>query len=259
MLHFPVTIGYGPIQLSAHLLFETLGMVLGYRYYMRLRSRSTDVISDGNRVWILIGAAAGALIGSRLLGSLEDPAAFINPPQMGKLPAWLYYYTSKTIVGGLLGGLAGVEIIKKMIGERASSGDLFTLPLMLAMMVGRIGCFLNGVYEPTFGIPCDLPWALDLGDGIRRHPVALYEIAFLAALWGFLLALAKRGNWRNGMRFQFFMIAYLFFRFTVEFIKPHINFPGTGLSSIQWACIAGWLYYSPTLWALLVNRRKLMV
>jgi hypothetical protein len=40
-----------------------------------------------------------------------------------------------------------------------------------------------GVYEETYGLPSSLPWAMDLGDGIQRHPVALYEIIFLIALW----------------------------------------------------------------------------
>lgn len=237
----PVTITLGPIHLPPqllHMVFETLGMVFGYQYFVSLRKRRGDAINDDNRVWILIGATAGALVGSRLLGSLEDPAAFFDP----KTPL-LYYYTSKTIVGGLLGGLAGVEITKKIIGVATSSGDLFTFPLILAMMTGRIGCFCNGILEPTFGIESGLPWAMDLGDGLRRHPVALYEIAFLALLWLALRLVESRTARRNGLRFQLFMLAYLAFRFAVEFIKPHINVPGIGLSSIQIACVLGWGYY----------------
>jgi hypothetical protein len=52
-----------------------------------------------------VGAAAGALLGSRLLGLLEHPALLLHPPG-----GWLYYFTNKTIVGGFLGGLVGVEL-----------------------------------------------------------------------------------------------------------------------------------------------------
>ena len=55
-----------------------------------------------------------------------------------------------TIVGALLGGLLVVEITKKIIHEKSSSGDLFTYPLILAMMIGRIGCFTSGLTEETY-------------------------------------------------------------------------------------------------------------
>ena len=54
-------------------------------------------------------------------------------------------------MGGLFGGLLGVELVKKMIGEKQSSGDLFTLPIILGIIIGRLGCFLTGIKEFTFG------------------------------------------------------------------------------------------------------------
>ena len=86
-------------------------------------------------------------------------------------------YSNKTIIGGLLGGLFGVELIKKVIEEKKASGDLFTYPVMLALIIGRIGCFSMGVYEETYGLPTTLPWGVKLGDNIPRHPVCLYEIS----------------------------------------------------------------------------------
>ena len=34
----------------------------------------------------------------------------------------------------------------------------------LAAGVGRIGCFLSGLPDGTYGLPSSLPWAIDLGD-----------------------------------------------------------------------------------------------
>ncbi|WP_089681990.1 prolipoprotein diacylglyceryl transferase [Catalinimonas alkaloidigena] len=239
---FPFTIQVGSVALSLHLLCETLAFFLGYRYFRFLRGRQPDRISDDNRVWILIGAAGGALLGSRLLGALENPQLFFSGAG-----GWLYYYSAKTIVGGLLGGLFGVEAIKKAIGERHSSGDLFTYPLLLAMIIGRIGCLTAGVSEPTYGLPTDLPWAMDLGDMIPRHPTALYEIIFLIGLWGWLRWIEQRVRLRSGARFQLFMVAYLIYRFAIEFLRPGIAMPGLpiglGLTAIQWACLLGLGYY----------------
>lgn len=235
---FPVELHCGSVHLSLHFVFELLAFGLGYRYYRHLRGTGTDPISSGNRLWILIGASAGAFLFSRLLGGLEDPVLFFS----GTLtPA--DYYGNRTIVGGLLGGLIGVELTKKLIGEKESSGDLFTYPLILAIMVGRVGCFLSGVAEPTYGVPSALPWAMNLGDGIPRHPVALYEILFLALLWIGLYALEKRYDLRSGLRFVLFMMAYLLFRFGIDFIKPGFRF-SFGLTSIQIACLSGLFYYA---------------
>jgi phosphatidylglycerol:prolipoprotein diacylglycerol transferase len=220
-----------------HLIFEIGAFAVGYAYFQRLRIGQGDAIAEEKRVWIIIGAAAGALLGSRVLGALEDPA---------KLAAdgWALFvaFNNRTVVGGLLGGLFGVELTKKFIGVRTSSGDLFTFPLILGMMVGRVGCLLGGLEDNTFGVATDLPWGLDLGDGVKRHPTNLYEILWLAVIWSLLLSLEKRWTLANGARFKLFMVLYLAFRFAVEFIKP-LPIIALGLSSIQWACVAGLLYY----------------
>ena len=167
-MSFPVEFSVGALRLSAHLVFEVLAFFLGYRYFIYLRKRQDDPISEENRLIIIAGAAFGAFFLSRLLGSLENPAGWLHEENL-----WLYFFKNKTIVGGLLGGLIGVELVKKMVGEHRSSGDLFVFPLILAMMIGRIGCFSSGVYEATFGVETAMPFGLDLGDGLNRHPVAL--------------------------------------------------------------------------------------
>jgi prolipoprotein diacylglyceryltransferase len=204
-MSFPVEFSVGSLHLSAHLIFEVLAFFVGYRYFVFLRKGREDHISEENRIKIIAGAALGAFFFSRLLGSLENPAGWFHEDNF-----WLYFFKNKTIVGGLLGGLLGVELIKKVIGERQSSGDLFVFPLMLAMMIGRVGCFSSGVYEATFRIETAMPFGLDLGDGLTRHPVALYEIAFLGAFWIFLHWLSQKNELPSGWLFQFLCSAICF-------------------------------------------------
>lgn len=250
-MQFPVVFHIGKAAISAHLLLETLAFFIGFRYFLYLRRKRGDKIEEPNRIWILIGATAGALLGSRLLGALESPSALRTTTH-----PLLYIYSAKTIVGGLLGGLAGVELMKKAIGEKTSSGDLFTYPLILGMMIGRIGCFLNGTAESVVGLPSQGAWAMDLGDGIPRHPVALYELLFLAMTWILLRWVDGLASWKNGMRFRYFMIAYLVFRFLLEYLKPREPI-GAGLSAIQWACLGGLAYYARTMIYLFTNRKRL--
>ena len=114
----------------------------------------------------------------------------------------------------------------------------------LGMMIGRLGCLLGGLEDNTFGIATSLPWGIDLGDGVSRHPTNLYEIAWLGVTWGALVFLESKVALVNGGRFKLFMISYLVFRLFAECIKP-LPPLALGLSSIQWACILGLLYYFP--------------
>ena len=153
-------------------------------------------------------------------------------------------------MGGLFGGLIGVEIAKKIIGEKASSGDLFTFPIIVGIFIGRIGCFLSGVNEFTYGSETTFFLGMDLGDGLLRHPTSLYELIFLFFLFFLFKFLTKKVNLTNGRIFQLFMLSYFGFRFGIEFIKPNTFF-FLGFSSIQWLCLVCWLYYYRVLYLIM--------
>jgi len=125
---------------------------------------------------------------------------------------------------------------------RSSSGDLFTYPLILGMMVGRVGCMLGGLEDNTYGVRTDLPWGMDLGDGVSRHPTNIYEILWLGVIWLVLLAIERKWDLRPGARFIIFMVLYLEFRFVIEFIKPAPKVL-YGFTTIQLAAEAGVFYY----------------
>ena len=218
-----------------HLIFDALAYFLGFWIFTREQQKG-DSLPLKNRQLVILGAIGGAYIGSTLLGALEHFSLFLRPPSP------LYYLSSKTIVGGLLGGLLGVECIKLFIGEKRSSGDAFVFPLILGMCVGRIGCFLSGVSDMTAGLPSSLPWAIEQGDGVPRHPTSLYEILFLLLL-GLLLTLLKDAlRPGSGMLFKYFLFSYCLFRLFIDFLKPREPV-FLGLSFIQLACSLGILNY----------------
>lgn len=234
------------ITLNIHLILEYLAFFIAFRYYVILRKKSKDHINSGNRLSIILGAALGALIGSRLIGILENPLVDFSEENIIQL------LNTKTIMGGLFGGLLGVELAKKIIGEQSSSGDLFVFPIVLGIFIGRIGCFLSGINEFTYGNVTNSIFGMDLGDGLLRHPTSLYELVFLILLFIGLQQLRKRANLKNGELFKIFMLAYFAFRFCIEFIKPNV-FHILGLSTIQLLCVICWLYYSKTIAKLLLG------
>jgi phosphatidylglycerol:prolipoprotein diacylglycerol transferase len=248
---FPVYLSVGTVRIPAHLLFEALAYIVGFEVYRRARARQGDHLSDATRWTVIAAAAIGAAIGSKVLFWLEDPRLTIE---------WLRTDPSrlvggKTIVGGLLGGTIAVEIAKWYAGERRSTGDLFVVPICAGTAVGRIGCFLGGLEDHTFGTPTSLPWGIDFGDGIARHPTQLYEISFMIAVIGVALRVAPRAvALRNGDRFKLFMLAYLTFRLAVDTVKPAATLGA--MSAIQWACLLGIAYYVRFLPAIARDRRE---
>lgn len=235
---FFLTIPFEPIvfgvKINIHLILEYLAFFLAFRYYVFLRKNSNDVISSLNRLTIILGASIGSLLGSRIIGVLENPM-MIHQFSIIEL------LNNKTIMGGLFGGLLGVEIAKKIIQEKHSSGDLFTLPIIVGIFIGRIGCFLSGTNEFTYGRETTFFTGMNLGDGILRHPIALYELVFLFIMFIFLKKYQIK-NVDSGATFKWFMIAYFGFRFLIEFLKPN-QFFILGLSTIQFLCVLCWLYY----------------
>jgi prolipoprotein diacylglyceryltransferase len=242
---FPVYIPIGPWQVHPHLFFESISYFIGFRIYLALRRRAGDTVIVPQR-WATISlAAAGAAIGARLLAWLANPDA-----------VWTFgglMLGGKTIVGGLIGGLIGVEIGKLVMGVRRSTGDLYAPALAVAIAVGRIGCVLTGVADDTSGVPTSLPWGMDLGDGIRRHPTQLYELIVLMAMVVPLWKLARRTMalstlppsptvLREGDAFKAFMVAYMALRVAVDFLKPY---PAVflGLGVLQWAALLTIAYY----------------
>ena len=241
---FPYYLTFGGRQVHPHLAFEGLAYVVAAVLYFYLRRHFGDPIVTPIRWAVIAVAIAGATIGSKVLFLFEDPQLTWR-----NLHDPAYLLGGKTIVGALVFGLLAVEAMKRFIGLKLSTGDLYAIPLAVGIAIGRIGCFLTGLSDNTYGTSSTLPWAVDFGDGIPRHPTQLYEIIFLVALLPFLywiLRSLKNGTSRrfhSGDAFKAFMVAYLFFRVLCDFIKPYPRVL-LGLGTIQWACLAGLIYYS---------------
>lgn len=151
----------------------------------------------------------GAALGGYLLGSLN--LWISNEAQIGR-----------SIVGALAGGIAGVEIYKYLRGINGSTGIIFVPAFCTTVAVGRWGCFLSGLSDHTHGKPTSLPWGVDLGDGVTRHPVQLYESFAMLAFLAFALAmLARRNAWFEAKGFYLMVLIYGLQRFFWEFLKPY--------------------------------------
>lgn len=225
---------------AVHAVFEALGLTAGSQLFFRSRRKPVSGSAlHGRRFLVLCGCLIGAAIGNKLVFWAEMPHL------LRETDAWRLLMAGQSMVGGLLGGLIGTEIAKKWAGIRTSTGDAYVMPILLGLAIGRIGCFLAGLNDGTYGIPTSLPWAIDFGDGLPRHPTQLYEIAFAGVL---ALLLHRNTSYlapETGLRFKLMLSAYLVWRLTIDALKP-VPFPWPGgLSGIQWICAVALAVYLP--------------
>jgi phosphatidylglycerol---prolipoprotein diacylglyceryl transferase len=162
--------------------------------------------------------ALAAFVGGTLLAKL--PFVWDSSAGLWDLATWTA--DGKTITTGLVGAYLSVEVVKLLLGIKAKTGDGLAIPLACALAIGRWGCFVNGCCA---GQPTSLPWCVDFGDGVCRHPTQIYESLF-HAIWAVILI---RLNQRNVLRYQrlkLYLLAYCGFRFAIEFIRTEPKWLG---------------------------------
>jgi len=154
---------------------------------------------------------------------------------------------SHSVAGALVGAIIAVEIYKALRRVKGSTGGLFVGSFTLGVVVGRLGCFFAGLADDTYGLPTGLPWGVNLGDGVSRHPVQLYESASMAAFLAvYLCGLKHRQTWALRRGFYIMCIWYGLQRFLWEFLKPYPRLIGP-FNVFHILCLGlvvyGWVYY----------------
>lgn len=204
-----------------------LGGWLAYRWRLRDPLEKTAA-SIGSGYFIAL--SIGSITGSFLFGTLN-------------LYLMDMHEAGRSVLGALFGAIATVELYKRRRGTRGSTGYIYVVPFCIVIAVGRLGCFFSGIEDQTAGIPTQLPWGHDFGDGVLRHPVQLYESFSMLAFLLFTLAMLKN-NRDFVIRYGFYLCAgfYGAERFVWEFLKPY-KLVGP-LDMFQYLCITLVLYGS---------------
>ena len=199
------------------------GIALSILFWSRVARR------DRRLVWIYIAALAGAFLGAKVVYFLAE--GWLD---LGRPDAWQRLATGKTILGGLLGGYAGVEIAKRVIGYAGATGDWFALIAPVGIALGRLGCWSHGCCQ---GIPYSPAWyTVKDSAGLDRWPSVPLELAFnlcalVVCLW------LRRARLLPGQHFHLYLIAYGAFRFGHEFLRAEPRVVGP-FSGYQFAAVA---------------------
>ena len=201
-----------PTAVWAHYLGDAaawLGAVLMARWQYRCWPGEARALAARTEPRYFVVLALGAVAGAWLIGTL-------NLSDGGRI------VPSHSIAGALAGGILAVELWKWRRGIRGSTGGPFAAPLCVGIVLGRFGCLFAGLPDATYGVPTGLPWAVDLGDGVGRHPVQLYEALTMAAfLVVYLRARTNGRKWAQRHAFHALITVYAVQRFGWEFLKPY--------------------------------------
>jgi hypothetical protein len=200
--------------MMVHSLFDLASLALALAVYAAQR----PLLAGGQVV------RPGGDIGSVLYYASASWGALIGAYGLGCAELWLEGRggVGRSVLGGLAGGILGVELYKLIRGWRGSTGLGFVLPLALGIALGRWGCQLSGLEDNTYGSATGFGWGWDYGDGVPRWPVAALESAsMLCFSLVFLIGLKRGCPLFRRAGFPVFAAWYGLSRFLLEFLKPY--------------------------------------
>lgn len=240
----PILFHVGSFGVPAYSFFVLLGLAVGVAVYFYEARRGKKLSEQG--FFIFIGSLAGGALGAKLM------ELAINYKLVLAAASPEVLLSGRTIVGGLIGGAAGAMLTKKAMGLNERRGNFFAPAIAAGLAIGRLGCFFQGC---CYGVPTPLPWGVNFGDNIPRHPTQLYESAFMLLMFVYLEKVKNRPNLAPGRLFDVLMMSYFTFRFFIEFIR--VEKPAFwGLTVFQLISLAVIIYFNRGLLLNSVRKQK---
>ncbi len=219
-------------SLPVYSFFVLLGLVVGGGVLWILSRPLRHDFEGGDHAFIIVCAGLfGGIIGA-------------------KLPLWFMYFhqifggklvleallSGRTVLGGLIGGFLAVQITKRILKIKKRTGNQLAPAIAIGMAIGRLGCFFQGCCA---GVVTKLPWGVDFGDGLLRHPTQIYEVLFHLCAF-FVLLFRPECKKEGGELLAFYFGSYFIYRFISEWIRMTPE-KWLGLTVYQWLCLLGLL------------------
>jgi phosphatidylglycerol:prolipoprotein diacylglycerol transferase len=244
----PVLIHLGPIAIRWYALAYIAGILLGWRYGVRLIRNAglwpaagppiTVPQIDDLILWVTLGIILGGRLGYVLF---YGQGAFLRDP----LEIVRVWHGGMSFHGGFLGvaiAIIGFSRINKV--DMLRLADLVAPCVPIGLFFGRIANFING---ELWGRPTTLPWGIifpDAPGGLPRHPSQLYEAGLEGlVLFTILRVATHRLHWLRlrGATTGLFILAYGVFRIALENVRQ----PDAGLDHMPYGLTMGILLSAP--------------
>lgn len=255
----PILVQIGPIAIRWYALAYIAGILIGWRYIVRLvrnpalwpskagapatREQIDDIVA-----WVTLGIILGGRLGYIFFYA---PDTIWNAP----LDVFAIWKGGMSFHGGLIGVIAaGVLFARRNNLDPMRLGDLFAAAAPIGLFFGRLANFING---ELYGRAWNGPWSMVFPTDplqVPRHPSQLYE----AALEGIVLFIILRivshsfsAFKKPGVMTGVFLLGYGLARSFVEnFRQPDTHLPDMPLGltmgmllSLPMIGIGAWLIY----------------
>lgn len=221
----PVLIHIGPLAIRWYALGYVVGILLGWRYAVRLISDqklapvrgpvASSAQIDDLILWLTLGIIVGGRLGHVL---------FYTPSMLWTDPLEVF----RTWNGGMSfhGGVIGVLLATALFCWRnhldvLRLGDVVTASAPFGIFLVRIANFINA---ELWGRPTDLPWGVVFPNAgpYPRHPSQIYEAILEGLILFVVLRIAThRLGWldRRGAVAGLFLAGYACARILIENVR----------------------------------------
>ncbi|MFA5796429.1 MAG: prolipoprotein diacylglyceryl transferase [Candidatus Woesearchaeota archaeon] len=219
----------GPLHINMYGIMFALGILVASLLAIReakKRGIKKEVIED-----LVLYLLIGIIVGARLFD------VFFYWPADMPLTFWDIFAVwngGMAFFGGFIGALiAGFIYTRKHKLNFWKFADIFTLPLIVGHILGRLGDYFTGGHP---GKVTNLPWAIYL-DGALRHPVVVYEIIGLIII-GIIIYNLRKLHKFDGFLFLVYVQLYSVQRIILDFFRIESTDPRyLGLTPTQYVGI----------------------
>jgi len=253
-----INIGIDPIaflNIRWYGIMVALAILVIVLWLLREVRRGANLSYDTVLTTALVGIPSGVII-SRLLHIIDKWAYY------SQNPGEIIGTSGLSIYGAVLGAALGIWIYSRLSKFKFGYfADLVAPAIILAQVIGRIGCTINGC---CYGTPTSLPWgivythpdslgyadSLALSPGMGLHPTQIYEILYNLIVFGILVKLKGRLK-PDGSVFLIYLSLYSLWRLGIGFLREGTPF----LFSLHQAQIIGIIILAITIPLLILRTR----
>lgn len=220
----PVAISIGLLKIHWYGLMYLIGFVAAWMLGLH-RAKNSDYGWSRKQVEdVIFYGALGVILGGRLGYTLfYGFSNFIADP----ISIFYIWQGGMSFHGGMLGVFIALYLFGRKNGMSFFQVSDFIAPMVpIGLGAGRIGNFIN---MELIGRPVEaaVPWAMDFGDHVARHPSSLYQ-ALSEGLLLFAILWIYSSRYRPVMAVSaVFMLSYGSLRFITEFFRTpdaHLGF-----------------------------------
>jgi len=249
----------GTFTISWHGLFTALGVLIGF-IIMLYTARKIGISGDAAAPAVLCGVIGG-IIFARVFHVIDEWSYYSqNLVQMVKITDG-----GLAVFGAMLGGAVVGIIYGKITGRdmefMARLGDVTAPGLLAGMIIGRIGCAING---DAYGTATSLPWGFTYTHANHSettlvtpyvgHPYPVYDLLWNLMVIGVYLYLWKKRR-PSGVLYLTFLSLYSLGRLIISFVRVNKEVV-FGLQQAQVIAVVVMIICIPTIIYLMKTKPK---